>query len=100
MRGLRLCAVLARAGALTAPRCVCPELPAPAAASAVLLATYRALLRAPPLPLALPRSLPRVGPPPLRPLQADSVKRKRVKKMNKHKKRKLIKRERNKNRGA
>jgi hypothetical protein len=62
------------------------------------LAAYRALLRAP--PQTLPQPLPRVGPPPLRPLQADSVKRKRVKKMNRHKKRKLIKRERNKNRGA
>lgn len=86
--------VLLRQPTHSPSRCACPELSTPASASAVLFAAYRALLRAP------PSSLPRAGPPPLQPLQADSVKRKRVKKMNRHKKRKLIKRERNKNRGA
>jgi predicted GIY-YIG superfamily endonuclease len=43
-----------------------------------------------PLPAVLPAA---------RPLEAASVKRKRLKKMNRHKKRKLIKRERNKDRG-
>jgi hypothetical protein len=79
-----------------------PAMPADGAsassAAAQLLAAYWAQCREAPAPRALP--VPQASPYATAPMEAASVKRKRVKKMNRHKKRKLIKRERNKDRGA